>query len=155
MAIAAGSAAMQVDAQNDQAKDAGRAGAFNAAISSQNAKNLEKAAAQQAEQIFAEAARLRGAQLVQMAGSGVMLGVGGTAAIVDDTENLAARDALVIMQNAAMGAYEQDLQGKIALMSSRSQIGALRDAGTATLLGLGASTVNTYSTYKQLTTKTT
>ena len=150
MLLSAAGTGMTMSAQQKQAEAAGQAGAYNGAVAAVNAKNIEEAAADQADKIYAESARIRGAQMATQAASGITIGVGSAGQVVAETESLASRDALVALHQGAQGSLSELSQGRLAMKQAAAQSSALKTAQYATLLQGASQIVGSYSSYKAL-----
>lgn len=152
MTASAGGTVMGMQAQGQQAKAAGQAGAYNAAIGQMNADAVYDAAKVNADALFSQAARMRSTQTAQQASSGVVIGMGSAEQVVADTTNLANQDALVMLYQGIDGYMTSSEQGKLAAMAGYNNAKAANAAKWGTLLSGIGSIASSAGQYKALTT---
>lgn len=138
-------------AKQDQQAALGKA-YYDREMSEYNAEQVREQSRQKAERIFERARRLRGQQMVAQAASGAVIGEGSAGAVLDETNSLAARDALVTLYSGIEGAVAERQEGRMAFKSGVSQAEAAGQRATATLIGGAGQMAGQYHTYKALNT---
>lgn len=144
-AMAASAARKQAQAQQNQAY-------MNAMLRELENAQIKEAAAKEAALIRFRASRYRGSQIAQQANAGVVIGEGSAQAVIDDTQALAEADALVVAYNGIAGIQSNSAAARFERMAGDNAISAGRDRAYASLLSGVSGAVQSYSTYKALTT---
>lgn len=133
--LALGSAVMNYQAGQKAAAAAEDAAAQDAALMEIRAKNAIKIGAEEAGAYKRNIDKLLGTQAANTAASGVVVGVGSSADVRSETEQLAQEDIDRIKNNAKLEAWGFQTQGRNLLTNAGNQATALRNQGTASLLG--------------------
>ena len=133
--LALGGAVMNYTAGQKAAAAAEEAAQQDAALMEIRAKNAIKIGAEEAGAYKRNIDKLLGTQAANTAASGVVVGVGSSADIRSETEQLAQEDIDRIKNNAKLEAWGFQTQGRNLLTNAGNQATALRNQGTASLLG--------------------
>lgn len=134
-ALALGGAVMNYTAGQKAAEAAEEAAQQDAALMEIRAKNAIKIGAEEAGAYKRNIDKLLGTQAANTAASGVVVGAGSSADIRSETEQLAQEDIDRIKNNAKLEAWGFQTQGRNLLTNAGNQAAALRNQGTASLLG--------------------
>lgn len=123
--------------------------AKRALVDAEYAANIKEQAEYEAKKIRGEAVRIRGTQVAQQAASGVLVGNGSTAAMVDETVRLAEEDAYITLYNGEKGFLQSMEQGRLNAMEGRARADSYAAQGRASLLsGASSLALNTYQMFK-------
>lgn len=134
-AVASGASAYQASASNKaQAKYQGQVAENNAKMAEFSRQDALQRGGEAAVKAQQEARRLRGAQVVKLAGNGLDLNSGSAAAILDDTDYFGQQDAQQIRNNAARQAWGYQVEGQ----NLTSSAGMFRATAAAENPGLSA-----------------
>lgn len=152
--LSAGSAYMSYSAGQKAASAAEDAAAQDAALMEIRAKNAVKIGEEEAGAYRRNISKLLGTQAANSAASGIVVGVGSSAEIRSETEQLAQEDIERIKNNAKLEAWGFKTQGQNLLNSAGNQAAGLRMQGTASLLsGLAQAGSSIYGAQKNKATK--
>lgn len=142
------------EAANDAADYQTKIAQYNAGIAENQAQDAEHRGEIEEKQHRLRVSQFKGSQRAKAAGSGVMVDLGSTMDVLDDTDYFAEQDAMTIRENAAREAYgyraqaqNYTMEGKLAQKTKRSPWMA---AGTS-LLGGASPLMRDYAAYKYQT----
>ncbi len=133
--LALGGALMNYQAGQQAASAAEDAAKQDAALMEIRAKNAIKIGAEEAGAYKRNIDKLLGTQAANTAASGIVVGVGSNADLRNETEQLAQEDIERIKNNAKLEAWGYQTQGRNLITQAGNQASALRNQGTASLLG--------------------
>lgn len=133
--LAVGGAVMNYQAGQKAADAEEEAAAQDAALMEIRAKNAIKIGAEEAGAYKRNIDKLLGTQAANTAASGIVVGVGSSADIRAETEQLAQEDIDRIKNNAKLEAWGFKTQGQNLLNNANNQARGLRNQATASLLG--------------------
>ena len=146
------SGSMSASAARKQAQAQQNQQYMNAMLRELENEQIKEAAVKEAALIRFRANRLRGSQIAQQAATGVVIGEGSAQAVIDDTQALAEADALVVAYNGIAGIRSNNAAARFARMAGDNAISAGRDRAYASLLSGVSGALQSYSTYKLMST---
>lgn len=125
----------------------------NAMLSELKGEQFRRGQDQKADRIKAAALRMRGQQQASLAARGIVLGEGSAQTVIDETEALAERDALITIYDGIAGEQSASEDARAMRKGGENAASSANAAANATIVNSVAGAANSYSSYKSLQTK--
>ena len=135
----------EVNASNDAAQESYNRGEYQLANSMTEGRHVQEQAGEEARKILASALVLRGKQVATQAASGLLVGDGSSADMIDETERLAKEDTFITLMNGERGYLYKMEEGRLAKREADIQAKSYIKQGNASLLSAAGSAASSMS----------
>lgn len=133
-ALMAGSTVMKWNQMNDSAQATVESSAVNAALQEFEGDMAYQASLLEAQKIRADAIRVRGRQMTQIAANGIVIGDGSAQALVDETLKLSEQDAYEALYEGSRKRSAAHFNAQKTLETGLAEARQIKSEGTSSLL---------------------